>query len=321
MSKKPATAPAATTAKRNVYEVVTNLIIDQLEKGVVAWKQPWSQGANGIWPSNYATKREYSGFNAFYLNLVAAGRPALYLTYNQAKALGGQVRRGEKGHLITFFRPAERTKPAAEGQPQPEGKKKEQRGTLQYFTVFHYSQIDGIDFELPQPREEAQVPTIEQAEALVDAYTTKPAIRFMQQRAYYSPGLDYVNMPTRESFTNSGTYYSTLYHELVHSTGHQKRLNRDGIVNWVGFGAENYAKEELIAEMGASFLCGMAGIDPGIMAHNAAYIANWLQALRNDNKLVIQAASQAEKAVRFMLAPEVAESDEDQEQTSSEAGE
>lgn len=303
MSKKaPASAPLA--AKRNVYEVVTNLIIEQLEKGVVAWRQPWSNGANGIWPSNYTTKREYSGFNAFYLNLIAAGRPALFLTYNQAKQLGGQVRRGERGYLITFFRPAERPKPTADGQPQPEGKDQQKRGTLQYFTVFHYSQIDGIDFQLPQPRIEDQVPTVEQAEALVTTYQDKPEICSLQQRAYYSPKMDYVNMPTRESFTNSGTYYSTLFHELVHSTGHAKRLSRDGIINWSGFGSENYAKEELIAEMGASFLCGMAGIDPGIMGHNAAYIANWQQALSNDNKLVIQAASQAEKAVRYMLERE-----------------
>lgn len=321
MSKKPATATTATAEKRNVYEIVTNLIIDQLEKGVVAWRQPWSNGANGIWPSNYATKREYSGFNAFYLNLVAAGRPALYLTYNQAKALGGQVRRGEKGHLITFFRPAERTKPAAEGQPQPEGKDKEKRGTMQYFTVFHYTQIDGIDFELPQPSDEEKVPTIEQAEALVTAYTTKPEIRSMQQRAYYSPRLDYVNMPARESFTDSACFYSTLFHELTHSTGHESRLNRPGIAKWDGFGSENYAKEELIAEMGASFLCGMAGIDPGIMGHNAAYIANWLGALRNDNKLVIQAASQAEKAVRFMLTPTPAEGEEPQPEASQQADE
>lgn len=296
MKKKAAAAPAV---KRNVYQVITDLIVDQLNAGVVAWRKPWTSGAAGVWPINYATKRAYGGFNAFYLNFVAAGRAPFFMTYKQAQQAGGQVRAGQKGTMIVFFRPAERAK-NTEGQPAGQ-QEKEQRGTLQYFTVFHYSQIDGIEFEIPAPVEPAEVQVIEQAEQLVSGYENCPSIQSMSQNAFYSGRMDFVNMPKRESFESAEKYYATLFHELVHSTGHQSRLSRVGIVEFDRFGSEQYAKEELIAEMGASFLCGFAGIDPGIIGHNAAYIANWLKALKNDPKLVISAASQAEKAVRYMM--------------------
>lgn len=298
MAAKSKTQPTA--PKKSVYEIVTARIIEQLEKGVIVWKQPWANRApgTGIWPTNYATGRAYSGFNAVFLNFAAAGQPAVFMTFNQAKEMGGTVRAGSKGFPIIFYQPARRK---AEQEGTEEAEKKKQRGVLQYFTVFHYSQIDGIEFDLPAAAAEPQIPTHEQARQLLAAYTTAPQLSHMHQKAYYSPRLDFVNMPKPETFVSPDHYFCTLFHEFVHSTGHAKRLNREGIAQFDRHGSDQYAKEELIAEFGASFLCGFAGIDPGILGHNAAYIANWLQVLKNDPKMIVSAASQAERAVRYML--------------------
>jgi antirestriction protein ArdC len=294
-------AKAPSTPKKSVYEVITERIVEQLKKGVVVWKQPWAKRAPGasMWPTNHATGRAYSGFNAIFLNFAAAGLPAVFLTFNQAKSLGGSVRAGEKGFPVVYYQPARRS--ATVEETEETKSKKAQRGVLQYFTVFHYSQIDGIDFNLPDAAEVPAMPTNEQAQKLVEAYTTAPRITHLQQKAYYSPVMDFVNMPKPATFTSPDHYYCTLFHELIHSTGHEDRMNREGIAQFDFKGSPRYAKEELIAEMGASFLCGFAGIDPDILGHNAAYIAHWLEVLQNDPKMVISAASQAEKAVRYML--------------------
>lgn len=294
----PAAAPAET--KLSVYEVITNLVIEQLEKGVVLWQKPWAAGGQSIWPSNYATKRCYNGFNAFFLNFAAAEQAPYFLTFAQARHLGGYVRAGEKGYPIIFVQQAQEGKPGREGDSQ---KQEGKSGFLRKFTVFHYSQIDGIDFVLPPPPPAPEpLAILAQAEALVAAYAGHgPQVVSRQQRAYYSPRLDYVNMPARDSFTSAEAYYQVLFHELTHSTGHATRLSREGITALDAFGSPRYAREELIAEMGASFLCGFAGISPQTVEQSAGYIKNWLTALRHDSKLVITAAAQAEKAIRFML--------------------
>lgn len=288
-------ATAAPAPKRTVYQIITDLVVAQLEKGVAVWQQPWV-GKNGdIWPRNYATGRNYSGVNAFLLNYAANGQAPYFLTFKQGLALGGAVRRGEKGFPIIYFQPTMKADAEKEEKGQP--------GVLQYFTVFHYSQFDGIDFELPVVEMPEPLPVIEAAEALVGYYTDAPKVTYAQQRAYYSPSLDYVNMPKRDSFKTAEGFYATLFHELAHSTGHAKRLNREGIVQPALFGSERYAREELIAEMAASFLCGFAGIASQV-DQTAAYLTSWLKALKNDPKLIISAASQAEKAVRYMLKAE-----------------
>jgi antirestriction protein ArdC len=288
-TKSPATAAAP---KRTVYQIITDLVIAQLEKGVAVWQQPWVGNNGDICPRNYATGRNYSGVNAFLLNYAANGQAPYFLTFKQGLALGGAVRRGEKGFPIIYFQPTQK----ADAEKDEKG----QRGVLQYFTVFHYSQFDGINFELPVVEMPEPLPVIEAAEALVAYYTDAPKVTYAQQRAYYSKSLDYVNMPKRDSFKSAEGFYATLFHELAHSTDHAKRLNREGIVEFSPFGTERYAKEELVAEMAASFLCGFAGI-PSQVEQSAAYLDNWLSALKKDPKLIISAASQAEKAVRYML--------------------
>ena len=161
--------------------------------------------------------------------------------------------------------------------------------------------IEGIAFDLPEVEHHAHSP-IAAAEAIVAGWQERPAIEHRHQRAYYSPALDLVNMPVRDTFTTGEGYYATLFHELTHSTGHASRLDRPDLTAGEGKLSASYAREELTAEMGASFLCAAAGLDTAQTEENAvAYIQTWLERLKNDKKLVLQAASKAQRAAKLIL--------------------
>lgn len=178
---------------------------------------------------------------------------------------------------------------------------------LRYYNVFNVAQCDGIELPSeetilsPEPRPSP----IETAEAIVQGMPKRPEIRTGLDRAFYQPAADFVGMPSVEQFKSGEEYYSTLFHELTHATGHKSRLNRKGVAdsegNWSAFGSEPYSKEELCAEMGAAFLCGEAGIVERTVENSASYIASWLQRLKNDSKLVVTAAAQAQKAADYIL--------------------
>jgi len=284
--------------KADAYQVITDRIVGLLEKGVVPWQKPWQGG--GTMPRNLVSKREYRGVNVFLLHAMSYESP-FWLTFNQAIELGGHVRKGERACPVVFWKWLE-----AEAPDQPTGKKTVP--FLRYYSVFNVAQCEDIPQDkIPSlgsvTREHSP---IAEAERIVSAMPKKPEIRHGGGRACYSPAFDRVEMPKPEAFVTSADYYSVLFHELTHSTGHESRLNRKGVAGsdgeWSAFGSTPYAREELVAEMGAAFLSGHAGIVERTLNNSAAYVASWLQRLKDDARLVVQAAAQAQKAADFILA-------------------
>jgi len=269
----------------NVAEIVTNRIIEQLEKGVAPWRKPWTT-TNAAWAANFISKKPYRGCNQLLLQMMGYSSP-YWLTYKQASALGGNVRKGEKGTPIIYVGSAE-----SESSTPDDPKK---YTFLRYFTVFNVEQCDGL--ELPVEEAKPVINKIEAAEQMLKNYKDAPAVR-RDSRAVYYPKLDYVGMPNIEDFESADKYYSTLFHEHAHSTGHESRLKREGVVNDIHFGSETYGKEELIAELTAAFLCAKTGID--CMPHNAAYCKAWITSLKGDAKLLISAAAGAQKAYDYI---------------------
>lgn len=280
--------------KADVYQVITDRVITLLEQGNIPWQKPWQGGQT--MPRNLASGREYRGVNVFLLHAMSYQSP-FWLTFNQAKELGGTVRRGEKACPVVFWKWLE-----AEGNEE-----KKRIPLLRYFSVFNVAQCDGIPADkIPSlggiKREHCP---ITEAEGIVAGMPKCPEIRSGLDRAIYSPGGDFVGMPDAGTFRTGEDYYSVLFHELTHSTGHESRLNRKGVGGtegeWSAFGSTPYAKEELVAEMGAAFLCGQAGIVERTLDNSAAYVSSWLQRLKDDRRLVVHAAAQAQKAADFIL--------------------
>jgi len=270
--------------KNDVYEQVTDRIIAALEAGeTVPWRKPWKALA-GL-PVNVRNGKPYRGVNVFLLGFAGYSDPR-WGTYKAISEAGGQVRKGEKGTSIILWKPVKRK---GEGEEQGSSYM-----LLKTYVVFNAEQADGLpELEREELREhEAD----ERAEALVAGFKAAggPGIFHEYDRAFYRPSADLVGMPKPEQFESSESYYTTLFHELVHSTGHEKRTGR--VEEWTTFGSDPYAKEELVAEMGASMLAGLAGLEMAGGEQSAAYVANWLQRFKNDRKLVIQAAAAAQKA-------------------------
>ena len=305
MSKFTRSNPATTV---DLYTEVTNQIITALEAGTTPWVCPWDREHGSLMPTNLTTGRRYRGINVLLLNLrqIAGGFPTnRWLTFQQAHMLGAHVRRGESGTRIVFFKLLERddiSAPdgvnvgrfhAANDEPS-----RKVIPLLRSFTVFNEAQVEGLPAHLtwpptPQPEGDAHAA----AEALLAQ--SGAVIQHGGSRAFYSPSLDLIQMPPAEFFVSFERYYSTALHELTHWTGHPGRCGRT-LANRQHI--EAYAFEELVAEMGSAFLsshCGLQG-----QLHHASYIASWLQALRNDKRLVFGAASLAQKAVDF-LVPEL----------------
>jgi antirestriction protein ArdC len=219
-----------------------------------------------------------------------------WLTFKQAQELGGHVRKGEKSCPVVFWKWLD---------VERDGEK-ERVPFLRYYSVFNAAQCEGIESHVPSvPGATREHSPIVAAQAIVDAMPKRPEIRLGLDRAFYSPGGDYVGMPDPGQFRSAEDWHSVIFHELTHATGHDSRLARKGVSatdgEWSAFGSTPYAKEELVAEMGAAFLCGHAGIVERTIDNSAAYVASWLSRLKNDPKLVITAAGQAQKAADFIL--------------------
>lgn len=269
----------------SVYEIVTAGIIAELENGVVPWSKPW-RSASGQMPTNLVSGKPYQGINTLILGMAGYASP-YWVTFKQAIDLGGNVRKGEHGTKIVFWKVGEHE--TAEGET-------ERSFLVRYYTVFHVSQCDGLTVPVTETR---TVDPIETAEAIASAYPLGPVVDHGKAAAWYRPAQDTVGMPDRNTFTDGAAYYSALFHELTHSTGHANRLNRPGITDTIRFGSENYGKEELIAEIGAAFLCQMAGIATTI-PQSAAYCKSWLTVIKADPKIIVSAASAAQKAVNHI---------------------
>jgi antirestriction protein ArdC len=275
-----------------VYEIVTERIIATLETGVIPWRKEWKVSASqdaGRLPYNMATGKPYRGINI--LTLLCSGYSSNgWVTYKQALELGYQVRKGEKSSPVVFWK----FFPKSDDRPP----------FARYYSVFNVSQLDGVPDALPFSPEPFD--GIASAQAVADAYmvsASHPELRHGGERAYFSPAHDLVRMPPAQSFTSPEGYYSTLFHEFIHSTGIGCRLNRDELKGIQSFGDLEYSKEELTAEFGAAFLCAEAGIsNEQILTNSAAYIQGWVSKLKSDKTLLMRAASLAQRASDYILA-------------------
>ncbi|NRA56856.1 MAG: DUF1738 domain-containing protein [Phycisphaerales bacterium] len=285
----------------DVYKAVTDRIIELLDQGTVPWHHPirGNDGGKPV-PMSLASQRAYRGINVFLLAVTAwlEGYESPYwLTYVQARKMGGHVRKGEKGSLVILWKQhATQDKETGEDITVP---------VLRHYTVFNTEQCEGI--EVPssataEDQEEKPVFTpIEAASAIVEGYRDGPRIEHKGSRAFYQPRTDLVCIPESNRFVNPESYYATLFHELVHSTGHSSRLDRGLDQKLSSFGSPDYSKEELVAEMGAAFLAAAAGIGPAMIEQSAAYIDGWRKKLGSDTKLVVQAAGSAQRATDCVL--------------------
>lgn len=264
-----------------VYQIVTDQIIAKLEQGVIPWRKPWST-KRGECAHNWVSGRPYTGINAM---LLEAGE---YATFKQIQDAGGTVKKGEKGHIVVFYKLFE---------TEDEDKK---IPYLRYYKVFEINtQCEGLKSKVVPVPEDTREP-IGEAEAIVQAYVDAPKVEHIGARACYIPNQDEVRMPKRATFESLEEYYSTLFHELVHSTGHKDRLDRAGVMNTSFFGSATYSKEELVAEIGAAMLCSISGIGFETLDNSVAYVSSWLRRLKGDPKMVVLAAGQAQKAADYI---------------------
>lgn len=277
----------------NVYELVTNRIIEQLENNIIPWEKPWSGTIDGAF--NRVSKKPYSILNQMLLKYNGE-----YATFKQWQELGGHIRKAEKSEIIVFWK-------------MYPIKEKQDDGTeiiktiplLKYINVFHISQVDGV--EPLKQKVTHDIEPIDKAEKILNDYWNRENITIEHvkgDKAFYSPIFDKIQLPLFEQFKQSEEYYSTAFHESVHSTMKTSRCNRqeDRKGKVVSFGSEEYSKEELVAEVGSAQLMNMVGIETTKSFRNStAYIQSWLKVLRNDNKFIVSASSKAEKAVNYIL--------------------
>lgn len=276
----------------NVYQIVTDRIIAELEKGNIPWRKPWTGIRSGAY--SHSTGRPYSILNQFMLP-----KPGEYITWTQIQAEGGRVRKGEKSSIVVFWKVYTKTEKNDKGEDVERN-----IPVLRYFNVWHIDQCEGIE---PKFKAEDLTPPdpIEAAEEISADYLNRSGVKLEHvrgDRACYSPSLDRVTLPLFEQFDDSAEYYSTMFHELGHSTGHKSRLDRFTTGAAAAFGGEDYGKEELVAEITSACILSECGIEtPESFKNSAAYVQNWLKAIRGDNKLIVSAASKAEKAVALIM--------------------
>lgn len=293
-----------TSDRTDAYEVITDQIIAALEAGTVPWRKPWTSA--GTLPLSMSSGKAYRGVNVLLLALVGEPYASPYWgTYAQISERGGQVRKGEKSTRITFWKSLKITDKET-GKPKiiP---------MLRYFRVFNADQAEWPEGskrpETPVKGELVEHDPIAEAEAIVAGFENAPQVTICRSdRAYYVPSEDTITVPELAQYQTPEAYYSVLFHELGHSTGHATRCNRKGIQTFSHFGDEKYSKEELVAEMTAAFLCAAAGIEI-TLDNSAAYIASWLRVLKGDKKLVVQAAAQAQKAAEHIQGISYAKDD------------
>ena len=267
----------------NVYEVINQRIMELLNEGTVPWRKTWNVATNQ--PKNLISKKEYRGINVFMLACMPFASP-YWLTFKQCQDKGGQIKKGSKSTPVVFWKWLDRKESNGEDTDAPTVNGK--IPMLRYYNVFNLDQVKGI--EAPPSTEIITITftPIERAEQIVTGMPLSPEIK------YGSNGKP-------EAFESPEEYYNTLFHELSHSTGNEKRVGRKGIQETSYFGSHEYSKEELCAEMSACFLSGHAGIEQTTIVNSAAYIAGWLKALKNDKTLLVHAAAQAQKAADYVL--------------------
>ena len=271
---------------KDVYAEVTASIVEQLEQGVIPWQKPWIASGAAI---SHSTGKPYS-----LLNQILLARPGEYATFKQIQQEGGRVKKGAKSSMVVFWKWLE--------QEDEETKEIKKIPFLRYYNVFHIDQCEGIKAKHSKPLPNIAQPD-EAAEAIARDYLTRSGVRLIHEegnRAFYRPSTDSITLPLLAQFKNTAEYYSTLFHEMTHSTGHSSRLDR--LTKVAAFGSEEYSKEELVAEIGAAALVNHAGLETSSsLTNSAAYIQSWLKALQDDKRLIVSASGRAEKAVNLIL--------------------
>ena len=287
-------------ANDKIFEMVTDRIVAEMEKGIIPWQKPWNAETDAA--ISHTTGREYSLLNQMLLGF----RAGEWLTFNQCKAEGGSIKPGEKGSIVVFWQ-TNWTKTVVDiDDDGNEWKHKvEIKGfpILKYYTVFHIDHCNGIKPKHTVERKEYSNNPIDAAENVVSVYFDRESCTLKTQhgdRAYYRPSTDTVVVPMLNQYENREEYYSTLFHEMTHSTGHESRLNR--LTKDAAFGSENYSREELVAELGAAFMVARLGLNnENAFRNSVAYLQGWLKALKNDKRMLVVAAGKAEAAINYIL--------------------
>ena len=283
-----------------LYAKVTDEIIKQMEAGIIPWRKGW-KAISGAY--NAKNKKYYS-----FLNQLALGRPGAYASFKQWQEMKCKINKGAKASYVIewFYKEYSfTTTEADEDGAETEKEIKYKKWYPRVYPVFHESQVEG--YNRPDLDEIEKPDPIEAAEEVITKYISFSGINNIirdkeSSRAFYSPVRDYIQVPKIEQYEDANEYYSTLFHEMTHSTGHSSRLDRGLDNKLAAFGSEDYSKEELIAELGAAMCCTRLGIDtPATTSNSAAYLQGWLKELKNDKSLLISAASYAEKATRYIF--------------------
>ncbi|MCB9249389.1 MAG: DUF1738 domain-containing protein [Ignavibacteriales bacterium] len=263
--------------KSELYNRINNQILEKLNEGVIPWKKSWKEGI----PSNLISRKAYHGINFLSLSLRDFASP-YYLTFYQCKQRGGSIKSGEKSSMVVYYKLMDIAENENDRRVIP---------FIRYSNVFNLTQTDLDTAALDKP-------VILSCESILDNMITKPIIKNNISRCYYSVSEDYISLPRITDFNTSEEYYSSLFHEVIHWTGHKNRLNRPSISE---FDNEQYCYEELIAETGASFLSALCGISPSVIDNQAAYINGWIKLSKEKELLFAQAAIDAQKAVSYIL--------------------
>lgn len=288
---------------KEIQEKITQKFIEAVEKdGRLPWQKPWKDSI-GNGPRNYESGHCYQGFN-WVMTAFSEFSSPFWLTFEQAKKLGGMVKKGSKGTQI--FRWEKFEKKTGEKNAQGEDVKKSMF-YIKTWTIFNAQQIEGIEFKQP----EVIVPTIDRCDVVdgvLKSMPNAPKVVYSGNRACYIPSLDKINMPEISQFVSKEHFYATLVHEHIHATGHSSRLKRESVINSDGFGGEVYSFEELIAEIGSAMFLSQYGMqNQSVEANQMAYVQGWIRTLKNDPAMIMKAASQAQKAVNYILQGEVVE--------------
>ena len=290
---KNSQTPARTRIKsKNIYAKITDLIIERLEQGEIAWENPV---INNCRPQNLVSGSMYKGINPIILS---RSETPFFMTFKQAKKIGANVKKGAKALPIVFWDVT--TKKVENEKEEIENKN---FYFLKYYNVFNISDIENIPNKYMEKTilNENHNIKIQTAEQIINNYKNPPKFEYCTGTPHYSPTNDTIRTPKKEYFKNANHYYSTVYHEMGHSTGHVSRLNRlKSCSKSLNYRSNEYAKEELVAELTASFLMAETGEKINIK-NRTAYIQSWLKALKNDCKILLQAAGKAEKAVNYVL--------------------
>lgn len=280
-----------TKTQTDVYSIITNRIIKTLEETQIApWRRPWTEA--GL-PQNLITRKPYTGINVLLLASMGFSRN-FFLTFRQLVALNSdtRIRKGEKSIPVIFWKRL----------VKQENDEQKTTCLLRYYCVFNVDQCIGIPEEkIPSINNNTELNRMERLEAIIDEMPKRPRIQHKENQAYYNPIEDFINMPKMNNFKNTEDYFSTLFHELVHSTGNSCRIGRKEVMESTSFGSEPYSMEELVAEIGSCYLQSFSGIENNDFNNNVAYIQNWLNVLQNDKKFIIYASAKAQKAVDYIL--------------------